>query len=168
LGLTAPLEPPAKRPGWFARFFFGAAGLFFLGLAALAALLPLIPAAPFLALAVTAFANASPRFRDWLVNNKWLGPYLTGQGDAKRFSPGAKALTILILWLAAALIGAFLLDGFFWRCGLIMTVLTLTVQILLIKPRKTPVAGALPPETAAPALTPKEDDVGTSPLRPPS
>jgi hypothetical protein len=134
-----------RRPGCFARLFFGAAGVFCLGLAALAAIIPLIPAFPFLAGAAACFAKSSPRFRDWLVNNKWLGPYLTGEGDAKAFSPGAKALTILILWVVGAVVGAFLLDGFFWRCGLVVTVLTLTIQILRVKPKMRPAAAALPP-----------------------
>ena len=138
-----PTPTPARRSGWFGRAAFGAAGVFCVGLAALAALLPLIPAFPFLAAAVACFAKSSPRLRDWLVNNKWLGPYVTGQGDPKAFSPGAKVLTILILWVLAVLVGAFLLDGFFWRCGLVMTVLTFTIQILLVKPKKKPAAAAL-------------------------
>ena len=145
-----------RRPGCFGRVFFGAAGVFCLGLAALAAIIPLIPAFPFLAGAAACFAKSSPRFRDWLVNNKWLGPYLTGEGDAKAFSPGAKALTILILWVVGAVVGAFLLDGFFWRCGVVMTLLTLTIQILRVKPKKRPAAAALPPGGAGGLPSAKE------------
>lgn len=156
--------PPAaaaeleKRPGCFGRVFFGAAGVFFVFLAIIAAIVPLIPAPPFFLAAVGCFAKSSPRFKNWLVNNKWFGPYFGGEGDPKAFTAGGKALALLILWAVALILGLFVFDGLFWRCGLVMTVITFTIYIILLKPPKRPAAAARdvaalgPPPAAAAAL----------------
>ena len=151
----------AKRPGCFGRVFFGAAGVFFVFLGVIAALVPLIPAPPFFIAAVGCFAKSSPRFKNWLVNNKWFGPYFGGQGDPKAFTAGGKAIALLILWAAAIVLGIFVFDGIFWRCGLVMTVITFTIYIILLKPPKRPAAAArdimtLGPAAAAAAVLPSD------------
>lgn len=51
-------------------------GWLFVILAAIGAVLPLLPTIPFLILALACFAESSPRFHKMLLNNKWFGPPL--------------------------------------------------------------------------------------------
>ncbi len=39
-------------------------------------ILPLLPTTPFLLLAAYLFAKSSPRWHDWLIHQKHLGPYI--------------------------------------------------------------------------------------------
>ena len=49
-------------------------GLFFVGLGAAGALLPVLPTTPFLILAASCFAKSSDKWYQWLLNNKQFGP----------------------------------------------------------------------------------------------
>ena len=49
-------------------------GLFFVGLGAAGALLPVLPTTPFLILAASCFAKSSDKWYRWLLNNKQFGP----------------------------------------------------------------------------------------------
>lgn len=51
-------------------------GWFFIILAVIGAVLPLLPTTPFLIVALACFAESSPRFHKMLLTNKWFGPPL--------------------------------------------------------------------------------------------
>lgn len=52
-------------------------GLFFVGLAILGAVLPLLPTTPFLIVAAGCFAKSSETWHRWLLSNSTFGPMLT-------------------------------------------------------------------------------------------
>jgi uncharacterized protein len=56
------------------RYAFLAAGFAFMGLAILGALLPVLPATPFVLIAAACFARASARFYNWVLNHRLFGP----------------------------------------------------------------------------------------------
>lgn len=58
------------RPVWLAIGFLA------LGLGAAGAVLPLLPATPFLLVAAFAFARSSPRVHDWLIGHERFGPLI--------------------------------------------------------------------------------------------
>jgi hypothetical protein len=73
-------------------------GNIFVGLGILGIFLPLLPATPFFLLAAACFAKSSPKFYNWLMNNKWFGSYLKNYQDNKGIPKKVKTISILILW----------------------------------------------------------------------
>lgn len=59
-----------------ARLLYFGFGLGCLGLGVVGALLPLVPATPFLLLALWGFSRSSQRFHDWLYHHRIFGPRL--------------------------------------------------------------------------------------------
>lgn len=55
---------------------FTVLGLISVALGTAGILLPLLPTTPFLLLSAYLFAKSSPRWHDWLINHKHLGPYI--------------------------------------------------------------------------------------------
>jgi uncharacterized membrane protein YbaN (DUF454 family) len=72
---STPTPSAAGRPV-HQRWLFIALGWFCFGLGILGAMLPIIPATPFMLLALWAFARGSERFHDWLYNHRVFGPPL--------------------------------------------------------------------------------------------
>jgi uncharacterized membrane protein YbaN (DUF454 family) len=56
-----------------ARIAYLALGWFFFGLGLIGAVLPLIPATPFMLLALWAFTRGSTRLEHWLLHHRWFG-----------------------------------------------------------------------------------------------
>ena len=76
------------------RYALMFAGWICVALAVAGAILPLLPTTPFVLLAAWCFSRSSPRFHQWLLDQRHLGPYLrnweNGQGltrQAKRRAP---------------------------------------------------------------------------------
>lgn len=63
------------------RYVLLAVGWFSVVLAMFAFIIPLIPSLPFLLLASVCFGKASPRFHNWLMNHRYLGPPLRDWND---------------------------------------------------------------------------------------
>lgn len=77
------MEPPAPSPnephtgpGKVRYAVYVSLGWFFVGLAFLGALLPLLPTTPFLLLASAMFLKSSPRLNRWLLGTRLFGPFL--------------------------------------------------------------------------------------------
>lgn len=85
-------------------------GWFFVILAVIGAVLPLLPTTPLLILALACFAESSPRFHRMLLTNKWFGPTLVQWGETKTIRRAVKH-KIMLLIVASFSISIFVLSG---------------------------------------------------------
>lgn len=60
--------------------------------------LPLLPTTPFLLLAAALYVRSSPRLYDWLLNQKYLGPYIRNFRENKAIPLKAKVISITLIW----------------------------------------------------------------------
>ncbi|GFM54193.1 YbaN family protein [Pseudomonas capsici] len=85
------------------RYLLVAVGWTSVGLGVIGIFLPVLPTTPFLLLAAACFARSSPRFYNWLVNHKRLGPwirdYLAGNGIPLK----GKVYAIGLMWASISL-----------------------------------------------------------------
>ncbi|MCV4283999.1 YbaN family protein [Pseudomonas capsici] len=85
------------------RYLLVAVGWTSVSLGVIGIFLPVLPTTPFLLLAAACFARSSPRFYNWLVNHKRLGPwirdYLAGNGIPLR----GKVYAIGLMWASISL-----------------------------------------------------------------
>jgi uncharacterized membrane protein YbaN (DUF454 family) len=71
------------------------AGIFFVCLAGLGVVLPLLPTTPFLLVATACFAKSSPRFHQKLLDNKVFGPLITNWRETRSIPKKAKVIALL-------------------------------------------------------------------------
>ncbi|MBI6853758.1 YbaN family protein [Pseudomonas cichorii] len=94
--------PRTSRHRWV-RYLLVAVGWASVSLGVIGIFLPVLPTTPFLLLAAACFARSSPRFYNWLVNHKRLGPwirdYLAGNGIPLK----GKVYAIGMMWASIGL-----------------------------------------------------------------
>lgn len=109
-----PTGPAASGPGQmpptvtgFRRTVYVLAGLSFVGMAALGAVLPILPTTPFLLLASYFFVRSSPALNRWLLRNRVFGPLLRDWqhhgGVRRRVKISAVCVLLLALGTSIAL-----------------------------------------------------------------
>lgn len=81
------------------RLFWLIAGLIFLGLGIVGAVLPLLSTTPFLLLAAFAFTRSSPRLANWLDNNPQFGLLIANWREHGAIGKNAKIGTMAAIVL---------------------------------------------------------------------
>lgn len=90
------------------RWLYVALGLFFVGLAILGILLPLLPTTPFLLLASFFFIRSSPSLNAWLLRSRVFGPFLRDWHRHRAVRPHIKIGAVAVI---VPVIGASALFG---------------------------------------------------------
>ena len=103
-------------------------------LGVLGILLPLLPATPFLLLASACYVRGSERLNRRLLDNRYLGPYITNIKERRGLPFRAKLYTLLLLW-PSILFSAYRLDSLplllvLVACGGIGTTVVLSLKTL--------------------------------------
>jgi uncharacterized membrane protein YbaN (DUF454 family) len=133
----APERPPVFRGVRSAVYI--SIGCTFLGIAAIGAVLPILPTTPFLLLASFFFVRSSPRLNDWLLRSPLFGPFLRDWRDHRGVRPRVKliAATVVLVTITISIVWGEL--G--WPLQVLLLVLAaigLTVVLLLPTIRETP------------------------------
>lgn len=116
----------------FSKFFLNILGTMFLLVGMLGVVLPLLPATPFLLLASACYVRGSETLYRWLMNNKYLGPYITNIRDKKGMPIKAKIITITVLWVSL-LFSMYRLDSLLLDLTLFIVGIGVTTLILKLK-----------------------------------
>lgn len=94
------------------RWLYLSLGLFFVGLAALGTILPILPTTPFLLLASYIFSRSSPALRAWLFRLPVWGTLLRDWQTHRAVRPQAKLAAFVCIPLV--IIGSVLLTNLSW------------------------------------------------------
>jgi uncharacterized membrane protein YbaN (DUF454 family) len=122
------------RPLWFA------VGVTCLATGAAGAVLPLLPATPFLLLAAFAFARSSPRLHAWLLAHAHFGPLIQ---DWRRHGSIARRTKIVALaTMAATLALSFALQLPLWIIAVQAAALAGTGTFIMTRPDRPRDRGA--------------------------
>jgi uncharacterized membrane protein YbaN (DUF454 family) len=79
------------------RLLYIGAGFFFVGLAILGAILPLLPTTPFLLLASYFFLRSSPRLHNWLLRSRMFGQLLRDWEKHRGVRPRVKVVAVTLI-----------------------------------------------------------------------
>jgi uncharacterized membrane protein YbaN (DUF454 family) len=96
-------------------------GLFFVALAGLGVLLPILPTTPFLLVAAACFAKSSPRMYKMLLANKVFGPLIYHWQQSRSIPKRAKTVALLSIVVAVS-----------WSCYLLDNIWLKVLVIMLI------------------------------------
>ena len=114
------------------KVFLNILGTMFLLVGVLGVVLPLLPATPFLLLASACYVRGSETLHNWLMSNKYLGPYITNIKDKRGMPIKAKIITISVLWMSL-LFSMYRVDSLLLDSTLAIVGIGVTTLILKLK-----------------------------------
>lgn len=129
--ISDPLVPPPARVSGPRRVLYVFLGLFFVGLAILGVILPLLPTTPFLLLASFFFVRSSPRLNAWLLRSRVFGPFLRDWQKYHGVRPHVKLTALTLLPLAVGASAYF--GDLSWPLLLLLIGLALIGMIVVIR-----------------------------------
>jgi uncharacterized membrane protein YbaN (DUF454 family) len=115
-----------------ARLLFTILGTVFLLMGILGAVLPLLPATPFLLLASACYVRGSPALYRWFMGHTYLGTYITNIKEYRGMPRKAKIMTLAVLW-ASLLFSLSRVDAWLVDATLLMVGLGVTALIVRLK-----------------------------------
>ena len=128
--MSAPSERHLSSP--LIRGILLGTGWVFVGLAALGVVLPLLPTTPFLLVAAACFARSSPRFYDWLLQNRVFGPLIRNWRESRSIPLHVKAVSIVMIALVGGGSVVFFVANPWARLGVLAVLLTLIAWLLWV------------------------------------
>jgi uncharacterized protein len=139
---TVPTQPPTTTG--VTRVLVLAAGIAALGLAVIGAILPVMPATPFILLAAYCFARSSRRWHRWLTENRLFGRHVTHMVQGRALSRPVKIALIASCWVTAALSATLLAPNLAVRLSSLGIAAGMSAYVLLRERRrpKATLAGA--------------------------
>jgi uncharacterized membrane protein YbaN (DUF454 family) len=139
------MEPKAVNgiTGWALR----AAGLFFLALAAIGVVLPIMPSTCFLLVSAACFARSSPRLYHWLHHNRVFGELLRDYRDYRMIPMRIKITSLVVLWVTIG-VTFFAVPNLVVRIIIVAVAATVSLHVVSLRHRAAPeaVAGGAAPD----------------------
>lgn len=98
--------------------------------------LPLVPTTPFLLLATILLTKSRPALARRLINNRFIGVYIRSyvQGEPLPLRDKMRMIAIVVGVIALSIIYA--TDNLYMRLGLGVIALSVTVHIVMLRPRR--------------------------------
>jgi len=115
------------------KVLFITLGTFFVGVAVVGIIIPILPTTPFLLLSAALYARSSKRFYDWLLNNRLFGKYIKNYREGKGIPVYLKIMVIILLWTTISLSIVFAVELLLVRILLAVIALCVSIHILKIK-----------------------------------
>ncbi|MDD4816701.1 MAG: DUF454 family protein [Victivallaceae bacterium] len=94
--------------------------------------LPVMPTTPFMLAAAFCFGRSSPRFYRWLRSNRYLDSYIENYRSGSGVPCSIIRNSLLFLW-AALMASALIWDNPWYRGGLVLVGICVTVHLLCLK-----------------------------------
>ncbi len=110
-----------------------ALGSLCVGLWVIGIFVPVMPTTVFFLLAAYFYARSSPRFYDWLLNNRWFGAYIRNYRAGRGVPLRQKVFTLVVLWLTLGYTGIFVVSTLWVRLLLAVIAISVTVHLVMIK-----------------------------------
>ena len=120
------------------KVFFTVAGTFFVILAAIGVVLPILPTTPFLLLAAACYIKGSERMHFWLNNNRIFGSYLRNYREGRGISAKGKIFTLCLLWVTMLYAVLFLTSTLVYQIVMLIVPSGVTIHLLRIPTYKKP------------------------------
>lgn len=118
------------------KILFKIIGLLSLALGILGIFLPLLPTTPFLLLSATLFAKSSDKLYHWLMNHKYMGPYIRNFREHKSIPLTAKIISVGLIWITISYSALFVVPLLWVKILLFAIALGVTIHILSYKTLK--------------------------------
>ena len=110
-------------------------GFLCVGFAVLGMFLPVLPTTPWLLLAAWLFYKGNPKMRIWLLNNKYLGPYIDNYIKYRAIPLKSKIISISMLWITI-LFSVYIVNPILLKILLLCIAVGVTIHLLMIKTLK--------------------------------
>jgi uncharacterized membrane protein YbaN (DUF454 family) len=94
---------------------------------------PIMPTAPFLILAAWCYSKGSPRFEEWLLNHRVLGPPVRNWREQGAISRRSKVFSTVVILSSLSMI-CFLWPLSFWVKGVLVVILGCALGFILSRP----------------------------------
>ena len=94
---------------------------------------PLLPTVPFILLALYCFGCASPKFQQWLLNHKRLGPLARRLQSKSGLSVKEKVQSLVLIWISMGAVFYFVALGTHWQWAILGLIAFETWFILRFK-----------------------------------
>ena len=101
--MPVPAVPPTLHRSRTVRTLLWIAGSVSLALGVIGVILPGLPTTPFILLAATCYAKASPKLYTWLLNHRWMGPMLRDWEHDHSLSRRTKTVAVVSMMLMVSL-----------------------------------------------------------------
>lgn len=100
-------------------------------------ILPILPTTPFLLLSLACYMRSSKRLYDFVLSNKYLGPYVRDYVAGNEIPKKAKKKSIFLIWITIGFSVLFIIDRILLR---LMLLTIASIVSIYIWTRNTPEA----------------------------
>ena len=115
------------------KILFISLGIICVTLSLIGIFVPVLPTIPLLLLAAYFFARSSNRALQWLMNNRWFGPYIRTYREGRGMAVRDKVMTLLSLWITLGLSIIFVVENIWLRFVILGVASGVTFHLVRIK-----------------------------------